>query len=266
MSSPEDATNFLVSGMRANCDRFAEYGYQVYLRRVLIDFVTSRLTNVQGLERESAIHAGIGSESPAFFAAAWDLCRRGILRPGVRQLGSQATDDGSGGGGYSLTPFGVQWLKEHTRDDYVPTEPGRFAEMLAPHGKRFGPAFQERAQEAIRCYGAHAYLACCAMCGAAAEAILLSMRIAQTSDSDGVLAAYLSQGGRGRVEKELLGKATDAVRRELGGFTTLLKYWRDSAAHGAPSGITDNEAYTSLALLLRFAQFANDRWSTIVDT
>jgi hypothetical protein len=45
----------------------------------------------------------------------------------------------------------------------------------------------------------------------------------------------------------------------------LLKDWRDEAAHGKPSGITDNEAYTSLAMLLRFAQFVNDNWNTLVN-
>lgn len=267
MSSVEDATNYLISGMRGSTTRFGEYGYDVYLRRALIDFVSTHLGNsVQGLDRTTAINQGVISQSPAFYAAAWDLCRRGILRPGVSRLGAQDTSDGSGGGGYSVTPFGVEWLLEHTRDDYVPTEPGRFAAMLKPYAQRFGPGFQERSQEAIRCYGAHAYLACCAMCGAAAEAILLSMRIAQTGNEEEVLSAYTSQGGRNRIEASLLGKSTDNIRREFGGYTTLLKYWRDAASHGASSGISDNEAYTSLALLLRFAQFTNDRWNQIVGT
>lgn len=266
MSSVEDATNFLIAGMRERADRFGQYGYNVYLRRALTDYVSSRLkSGVQGLERTAAINQGIIEESPAFYAAAWDLCRRGILRPGVFQLGAQDTSDGSGGSGYSVTPFGIEWLREHMRDDFVPTEPGRFAAMLKPYAQRFGPGFQERSQEAIRCYGAHAYLACCAMCGAAAEAILLSMRIAQVKNDDEVLSAYMSQGGRNRVESSLVGKATESIRREFAGYTSLLKYWRDAASHGVSSGISDNEAYTSLALLLRFAQFASDRWTQIVD-
>jgi hypothetical protein len=31
-----------------------------------------------------------------------------------------------------------------------------------------------------------------------------------------------------------------------------------------PSGIDDNEAYTSLLLLLQFAHFADDRWTELV--
>ena len=53
-----------------------------------------------------------------------------------------------------------------------------------------------------------------------------------------------------------MGNVQDEFRSQAG----LLKYWHDAAAYGRRAGITDNEAYTSLALLLRFAQFVNDRW------
>jgi hypothetical protein len=53
------------------------------------------------------------------------------------------------------------------------------------------------------------------------------------------------------------------LRNEYAGYTTLLKYWRDLAAHGRASGLKDNEAYTSLALLLRFAIFVNERWTEL---
>lgn len=43
----------------------------------------------------------------------------------------------------------------------------------------------------------------------------------------------------------------------------LLKYWRDSSAHGKAVRIQEPEAYQSLALLLRFALFARDRWDTL---
>jgi len=94
---------------------------------------------------------------PIFADAAWELCRRGILRPGVREHQAQAVDEG----GFSITKFGVEWLKERQEDTFVPTEPERFAELLAPYRDRFGLGFHERAQQAVRCYGAHAYLACC---------------------------------------------------------------------------------------------------------
>jgi hypothetical protein len=54
------------------------------------------------------------------------------------------------------------------------------------------------------------------------------------------------------------------LRDEYAGYMSLLKYWRDQAAHGKLSGIKDNEAYTSLALLLRFALFVNENWAELV--
>jgi hypothetical protein len=199
---------------------------------------------------------------PVLYDAAWELCRRGILRPGVRGWNLQATPDGASGNGYSITPFGRQWLAESDHDDFIPTEPERFAQMFAPYQERFRPSFQERAQEAIRCYGAHAYLACCTMCGAAAESILLATAIAK-EDEAAVLSQYNSSGGRRRVESIIIGKVRQELRDEYMGYMTLLKYWRDQAAHGRASGIKDNEAYTSLALLLRFAIFVNEYWAEL---
>ena len=134
----------------------------------------------------------------------------------------------------------------------VPTEPGRFAEILEEFRDKFGPGFYERAQEAIRCYGAHAYLACCAMCGGASESILLATAIAKRNELE-VLKTYASANGRSRVENMVLGQANGYLKREYQGYSNLIKYWRDESAHGTISGINDNEAYTSLALLLRFA-------------
>lgn len=170
----------------------------------------------------------------------------------------------SGGDGYSLTPFGEQWLREAGgKYDYVPTEPGRFAQMLDTFSHRFGQGYKERGQEAMRCYGAHANLACCAMCGAAAESIVLALAIEKIKDRVAVEKEYFSTGGRGRIEKRLLGSVTKQIADQFRSYMDLLKYWRDNAAHGLASNIDDNEANTSLMLLLRFAQFANDRWSEL---
>ena len=62
-----------------------------------------------------------------------------------------------------------------------------------------------------------------------------------------------------------LGQAKNHIRQEFLGYSGLLKYWRDEAAHGKASVISDNEAYTSLALLLRFAMFAHDNWNELVN-
>lgn len=253
----EDATNLLVEWMRnPNHGDYASYGYEVYLPNLIRTYLQSQ--GIQHHEQEQQLREMI----PHFYAAAWDLCRRGILRPGVHSYGAQATDDGNAGNGYSITPFGRAWLAESDRDDYVPTEPGRFAHMLEPYRARFGPGFYERSQEAVRCYGAHAYLACCAMCGGASESIILATAIAK-KDEEEVLRMYASANGRSRVENMIIGQASEFLKREYRGYSSLIKYWRDESAHGKVSGISDNEAYTSIALLLRFAKFADDNWDAL---
>jgi hypothetical protein len=253
----EDATNFLVLWMRQpSNDGYSDYGYDVYIPNVIRAF--QRHTGADPDDRQRARNL-----SPHFYAGAWELCRRGIIRPGIRIMDEQAPAEGNAGNGYSVTPFGRQWLSESDRDDYVPTEPGRFAEMLKQYRDRFGPQFQERSQEAIRCYGAHAYLACCVMCGAAAESILLASAIEKTQDRNKVLSAYNSAQGRSRVERLLLDSVRDRLKQEMAGYLTLLKYWRDQAGHGAATNIGDNEAYTSLALLLRLALYANEWWDEL---
>lgn len=256
----EDASTVLIRWLRAPRQQqgLSHYGYDLYVPNVLREHLGQQ--GIRDHEAEQALNV----EVPAFLAAAWDLCRRGILRPGIRNVGMQATDEGSAGAGYSITPFGQQWLLEANRDDFVPTEPGRFAQMLAAFEPRFGQGFHERSQEAIRCYGAHAYLACCAMCGAATESILLTTAAEKTKDLARVHREYMASGGRRRVENIILGQARQQLKDEYRGYTSLLKYWRDSASHGHAAGITDNESYTALALLLRFASFANDNWTEFI--
>jgi len=256
-----DALVYLIQYLRkpTSASYYPNYGYDVYIPNVLRGYLNlnkSGFINNDDVERTGA------AISPFFYAAAWELCRRGILRPGVRSMGLQQTSEGSAGNGYSVTPFGQRWLVEADRDDFVPTEPERFGGMLAKFARRFGKGFQERGQEAVRCYGAHAYFACCAMSGAAAESVLLATAIAKSSE-DKVLRAYAGAAGRSRVERMIVGQLVEPLRREFEGLTSLVKYWRDEAAHGKTSGIGDNEAYTSLAMLLRFAQFSDDHWRSL---
>jgi hypothetical protein len=161
MNSIEDAVLYTVSLLRngnASAD-VAQYGYDVYMPAVVRHYVRSRQLDP---EREAGHKLKI-QLSGLFFDAAWELARRGIIRPGVRTMGLQSTDEGGAGAGFSITPFGRKWLAEDTEDIWVSTEPDRFAEMISPFRTRFGEGFHSRAQEAVRCYGAHAYLACCTM-------------------------------------------------------------------------------------------------------
>lgn len=45
-------------------------------------------------------------------------------------------------------------------------------------------------------------------------------------------------------------------------YLQLLNYWRDESAHGVARSIGEEEAFTSLALLLRFANLADREWDT----
>jgi hypothetical protein len=160
-------------------------------------------------------------------------------------------------------PMTVPRRRKPTRR--FPAEPLGLAdvEALAKAPHPWSNGFRQRGQEAVRCYGAHAYLACCAMCGAAAESVLLALDAAKEGDADRVLRHYVSANGRTKVENLVLGQQPKDIQSAMRGYCTLLKYWRDAAAHGATTGMDDNEAYTSLALLLRLARFASDRWEDL---
>ena len=255
----EDAERVIIRGIREKPTfEYPNYGYDIYLSNT----IRWHLCESGGREKD-ALEQATRDLWPTFVAAAWELCRRGVIRPGVHQLSAQSTERGSAGEGYSITSFGAQWAAEADFDDFVPTEPQRFAHMLAPYVARFGPGFRERAQEAVRCYGAHAYLACCAMCGASAESVLLAAAIAKDGE-ESVLKTYASAAGRSRVQKNLLVNVAGPLQREFNNLSVLLKYWRDEASHGVRSDIADNEAYTSLALLLRLAMFVDKNWQGLV--
>ncbi len=260
----EDAFNFIIRYLRKESgdtryDYGGTYGYDLYLPNVMRQYVIL----VGGINEHQA-EGSMESVSRFFFDAAWEMCRRGILRlsPSTNRSVSP-THDIPTGQGYSITPAGRTWLEKRATYDYVPIEPGRFGQLLETFTIRFGNGFRERAQEAIRCYGSNAYVACCAMCGAAAESILLAVAIAKTNDESHILKMYSAAGGRTKIENLIIGRHTSNIQDEFRSQAGLLKYWRDNAAHGKRTNIADNEAYTSLALLLRFAQFANDHWSIL---
>jgi hypothetical protein len=122
---------------------------------------------------------------------------------------------------------------------------------------------QRRAHEPVRCNKAANYLACCAMCGAAAESIILALAVAKTADPDGILAAYKSAQGRSRILGKITGQLTDPLRDRVKLGFALLKYWRDAAAHGQAVFITEMEAYLAIFTLFRFANFATDNWAEL---
>src|SRR3990172_6979245 len=98
----EDAFHFIVLYLReGRKSPYGSYGYEFYLPNVMRCY----LETVKKVPHHDT-DQHLPRISPSFYAAAWELCRRGILRPGLKAYGGQATPDGSSGNGYSVTPLG----------------------------------------------------------------------------------------------------------------------------------------------------------------
>lgn len=211
--------------------------------------------------------AGIGfseltsSHVLPFYDAAWELCRIGVLRPGQNAPMGQGQGAVFSGDGYSITDFGHAWLSNPERR--TSGDPSRMSELFASFVEGYGPGFEQRANEAIRCHRTSNYLAACVMAGAAAESILLAVAITKVGDEAKVLKDYASAGGRARVTKLVVSGLKGPTARTFEAGLHVLHYWRDDAAHGMATTITEVEAYASLTQLLRLAQFCSDNWAEL---
>jgi hypothetical protein len=104
------------------------------------------------------------------------------------------------------------------------------------------------------------------MCGAAAESILLAVAIQKSGDEAATLTLYRTASGRRRVIEGIIGQARQTIAEPFRSATGLLSYWRDEAAHGLASAISEIEAHEALARLLRFAQFATENWDELTSS
>lgn len=228
----DDAIAFIIDYICKPRDarEYSSYGYGFYLPNVIVAYIMeiehSRepLTFLYNSPRAREL-------SPICYEAAWDLCRRGVLRPGIKSLGEQATPDGASGNGYCLTTFGRQWI-EQGASALIMTETGRLGELFEKLSKRLGPGFLQRANEAVVCHRFGVYLSCCAMCGAAAESILLSAAIMNSMNEEATLKIYRAANGRRSVIESIVGQAPRGIADPFRSATGLLSYWRDDAAHG----------------------------------
>lgn len=192
---------------------------------------------------------------------AWELVRRGLLRPGGRTYPDMNAADPAR---FCVTAAGREWLASAEESHFVLMQAGALSKTLGAFQRRFGDGYQQRSQEALRCRSADAWLATCAMCGAAAESILLSIATAKTGNEMLVLREYKSANGRKKIIDMLVGQAPDHVQRPLRSCISILAYWRDDAAHGRSTSISASEAEEALRLLLIFAQFADERWDELI--
>jgi hypothetical protein len=235
----------------------SSYGYDIYAPTAARRWAAAEFPNSPQSDRAAQ------EMSAVFYEALWELCRRGILRPGVRATLQQGVNDG---GGYCLTAYGRDWLREATDDQFVMMQPSALAAAFARFRIRFGEGYHQRTQEAIRCRNTEAWLATCTMIGAAAESILLALAVAKTGDEDGVLRSYTGRDGRKAVMNTLIGQAPPGVARPLTSGMALLSYWRDTAGHGQIASIAAPEADQALRELLSLSQFAEDNWDDIVSS
>lgn len=201
--------------------------------------------------------------SEPFYCAVFNLCSRGILAPKPLTQQTQYNSYVETGVSFYLTDYGYAWVKNTHDLICLPSEYSKFSQLLKNHSVRLGNGYLLRSLEAVACYESHNYLACCAMCGASAESILLALAIAKKGSQDEILKTYKAASGRSNIEKFLIAQQKAHIQLDFTTFMSLLKYWRDESAHGTESKIQEEEAFTSLLLLLRFAQFADSKWQTL---
>lgn len=218
----EDAIKYIIEEIR--WWRTKNYWYDFHLRQTLEKRAWENTLRI-GEEKYKIVELA----SPLFYDALWELCSIWVLRPSIRVFNTQSTDEWSAWNGYAITAFWKTWLSEIDLKKFIPMDPSRFGEMLEPYGKKFGLWFQQRANQAILCYNCHAYLACCVMCGAAAESILLHLAIQKDGNEDNILKKYRAGNGRKTIEDFILHKLKWWATKETG---TDEKFAKPEKHHG----------------------------------
>ena len=119
------------------------------------------------------------------------------------------------------------------------------------------------ALEAIKCRDAEAWLACCAMTGAAAESVLLALAIAKVGEEETILKTYQASGGRQKVLNLVVSQANDHRRNTLTTFSKIILMWRDEAAHGVATPLDTANADEGLHQLLHMCQWVEKEWNNL---
>jgi len=256
---PDDAFNYLVDFLRQAPMNSTQSWWDVEISAIVNHYFVS-----SGGKAGTNIPQDVGR---AFYDAAWRLCRMGILRPTTNfpQL-ILLTAAPFPGHHYSVTLAGREWLKNSDLI-YVPSDPARYVSLLSKEIGALGQGFAQRAREAAACHQTGNYLACCAMCGAAAESAILRAGITKAGDENSVLEDYVKPNGRRRVMEMIFGATPSKLQEKfISSAFSLLVHWRDETAHGQVSAISELEAYHSLTALVRFAQFLFGNWDSLTKT
>lgn len=271
----DDAMNYLIDQLakvpppsvgRARA-RQSSHGADVWIDQISAAFwatrsVTQVFTTGDQDEKEPYV--------APFYDAAWELCRRGVLRPGsavaagqtsTGQIGQRINGAPFFGDGYSLTQWGREWVKKTVAErPIMPTDAGRLTTVLLEFKTNFGDGYAQRAAEAVSDWRAGNYLSACVMAGAAAESILLATAIQKTKDEARVLSLYQGTQGRSRTVKLIVDSADKVLGERFKLALGVLSYWRDEAAHGTASAIGEVDAHEALSRLLSLARLASDNW------
>jgi len=235
-----------------NIDSYTSYGYDIYLGSLVVN-------KLRGIQHHTPEYVQAVN---MLMDAAWWFVGRGILRPGVKRIDAQSTEEGNSTG-FSLTHLGRDWLKRERPVEVPVTSPSRMKVLFLDFESLLGGAFTQRANEAVHCYDGRQYLACCAMAGAAAESIVIEIAIKKTKNQDEVMRVYTGRDGRRNVERLILSQSKQHIKDTFSHHMDLLKYWRDQAAHGAATPISEEQAYLALVGLVRFARFAEQHWTEL---
>lgn len=247
----EEAIAVLLDLLRAG--RAGGYGYDVFPSK------GAEAAAPRKFPRDEQMALRVRELTPIFYDAAWELCRRGILRPGITRQGEQVVSEG----GYSLTVAGRAALPNMDETEILIAQPGSLAATLAGYKDRFGEGFHQRALEAIKCRNSEAWLACCTMVGAAAESVLLAIAIAKLGSEEKVLKSYAQARGRSAVLNMIVGQANAPTRNKLTTFTSIISLWRDEAAHGQASPLGTANADEALRQLLHMSQWVDREWDNL---
>lgn len=169
------------------------YNYEDYIIRMIRDrqpeeyeekYYDIYLPKINKLYKQDTDVEFTVSTSPFLRDAIWALCLRGVLRPVPSTVGIGIIPKDGPGQGFSITNWGWEWINEHNPDNYVPFEPLKLSGLFKSHGELFGEAYLQRSLEAVKCLFSHSHFACCAMCGAASEAIVFRIGEAAFGESD----------------------------------------------------------------------------------
>jgi hypothetical protein len=251
----DDAIEFLIGSLDNTNRNFADFDYEFDLRHIIRKY----LADSQGHSNFDYNGKPLQDLSPVFLDAAWELCRRGILRPSVKRLPS--VNGLKTGQGFSLTQNGLKWI-EQRRPYGFPIESSRFSQLIAEYEPLLGRAFCQRAIEAHKCYKSACYLGSCVMSGAAAESVLLTLASKRLGEAEAI-KLYTSGKGTKKLKDGIMPHLSGKVSSDFQSLTSLISYWRNDAAHGEVSPIHELEAHSALVHLHRFAEYSKENWQQL---